>query len=116
MVSFRYTPSLPLMRRTSASRMLGQQGYDEHLGALSVLTLPMDLLNLVHDPEDVLPGVQPTLAQVRPGFVKQAAGLVEVVVGAGHPCFAPEEVATGLRSEDSPVGFFESAVALGVLN
>lgn len=75
----------------------------------------MDLLNLVHDP-DVFQGVQPTLAEMRPGFVKKAAGLVEVVVTAGHPCFAPEEVAAGLRSEDSPMGFFEQPVELGVLS
>ncbi len=75
----------------------------------------MDLLNLVNDP-DVFQGVQPTLAAVHPGFVKKAACLVEVVVGAVHPCFAPEEVAAGLRSKDSPVGFFEQPVELGVLS
>jgi hypothetical protein len=75
----------------------------------------MDLLNLVNDP-DVFQGVQPMLAEVRPSFVKKAACLVEVVVAAVQPCFAPEEVAAGLRSEDSPVGFFEQPVELGVLS
>jgi hypothetical protein len=54
------------------------------------------------------------LAEVRPGFVKQAACLVEVVVDAVRPCLAPEEVAASLRSEGSPLGFCEQPVELGV--